>query len=102
MWFDACGYISATKEWALQKERLENLTGRSRYQVGSLYEGQYRFHCVIFPAMLKLKEALFYQVPANEFLNLEGNKLSTSKNWAVWLHEYLEEIPISRMFYVMH
>ena len=53
------------------------------------------FHCVIFPAMLKAEGSYILpeNVPANEFLNLEGNKLSTSKNWAVWLHEYLEEFP---------
>ena len=53
------------------------------------------FHCIIFPAMLKAQGDYILpdNVPANEFLNLEGNKLSTSKNWAVWLHEYLEEFP---------
>ena len=53
------------------------------------------FHCIIFPAMLKAEGSYILpdNVPANEFLNLEGNKLSTSKNWAVWLHEYLEEFP---------
>ena len=53
------------------------------------------FHCIIFPAMLKAQGEYILpdNVPANEFLNLEGNKLSTSKNWAVWLHEYLEEFP---------
>src|SRR5690606_34583526 len=53
------------------------------------------FHCIIFPAMLEAHGELVLptNVPANEFLNLEGNKISTSRNWAVWLHEYLEEMP---------
>jgi methionyl-tRNA synthetase len=60
------------------------------------------FHCII-PAMLKAEGSYILpdNVPANEFLNLEGNKLSTSKNWAVWLHEYLEEFPKSKMCCVM-
>jgi methionyl-tRNA synthetase len=66
----------------------------------TLWERQYRFHCVIFPAMLKAEGSFILpdNVPANEFLNLEGNKLSTSKNWAVWLHEYLEEFQSAGCF----
>jgi methionyl-tRNA synthetase len=66
---------------------------RSRQSWFIYRERQYCFHCIIFPAMLKAEGSYILpdNVPANEFLNLEGNKLSTSKNWAVWLHEYLED-----------
>ncbi len=98
VWFDApIGYISATKEWA-EKEgknwedywksddtRLLHFIGKDNIV----------FHCVIFPALLKAEGSYILpdNVPANEFLNLESNKISTSRNWAVWLHEYLEEFP---------
>jgi methionyl-tRNA synthetase len=90
------GYISATKEWALREGKNGSRTGRSRHEAGSFYrQRQYCFHCIIFPAMLKAEGSYILpdNVPANEFLNLEGNKLSTSKNWAVWLHEYLVDFP---------
>jgi methionyl-tRNA synthetase len=63
-----------------------------------------QYYCVIFPAMLKAEGSYILpdNVPANEFLNLEGNKLSTSKNWAVWLHEYLEEFPNQQDVCVTH
>ena len=98
VWFDApIGYISSTKEWAQLKgidwepywkdpnTRLYHFIGKDNIV----------FHCIIFPSMLKAHGdyILPENVPANEFLNLEGNKLSTSKNWAVWLHEYLDEFP---------
>ena len=98
VWFDApIGYISSTKEWAARtgkdwepywkdpKTKLIHFIGKDNIV----------FHCIIFPAMLKAEGSYILpeNVPANEFLNLEGNKLSTSKNWAVWLHEYLEEFP---------
>ena len=98
VWFDApIGYISSTKEWAAregkdwepywkdEKTKLIHFIGKDNIV----------FHCIIFPAMLKAEGSYILpeNVPANEFLNLEGNKLSTSKNWAVWLNEYLEEFP---------
>ena len=98
VWFDApIGYISATKEWA-------NRTGKNWEDywkkedtklVHFIGKDNIVFHCIIFPAMLKAEGSYILpeNVPANEFLNLEGNKLSTSKNWAVWLHEYLLDFP---------
>ncbi|WP_299528145.1 methionine--tRNA ligase [uncultured Lutibacter sp.] len=98
VWFDApIGYISSTKEWAAregkdwepywkdEKTKLIHFIGKDNIV----------FHCIIFPAMLKAEGSYILpeNVPANEFLNLEGNKISTSKNWAVWLHEYLEDFP---------
>lgn len=94
VWFDApIGYISATKEltpdwekyWKSQDTKLVHFIGKDNIV----------FHCVVFPSMLKAygDYILPENVPANEFLNLEGDKISTSRNWAVWLHEYLEEFP---------
>lgn len=98
VWFDApIGYISSTKEWAAEKgigwepywkdqdTKLVHFIGKDNIV----------FHCIIFPAILKTHGGyvLPENVPANEFLNLEGDKISTSRNWAVWLHEYLEEFP---------
>ena len=96
VWFEApIGYISATKEkrphdweswWKGKDTNLVHFIGKDNIV----------FHCIIFPAMLHAHSedyVLPQNVPANEFLNLEGNKISTSKNWAVWLHEYLEEFP---------
>lgn len=98
VWFDApIGYISATKAWAQEKKidwepywkdeetKLVHFIGKDNIV----------FHCLIFPAMLKAHDdyILPENIPANEFLNLEGDKLSTSRNWAVWLHEYLEDFP---------
>ena len=94
VWFDApIGYISATKEltndwekyWKNDDTRLIHFIGKDNIV----------FHCIIFPAMLKAEGSYILpdNVPANEFLNLEGDKISTSRNWAVWLHEYLEEFP---------
>ncbi len=98
VWFDApIGYISAAKDWSKQtgkdwkpywqdeKSRLIHFIGKDNIV----------FHCIIFPSMLKAEGSFVLpdNVPANEFLNLEGNKISTSQNWAVWLHEYLEEFP---------
>jgi len=92
VWFDApIGYISATKEltndwekyWKDPDTQLIHFIGKDNIV----------FHCIIFPAMLRAEGSyiLPQNVPANEFLNLEGNKISTSKNWAVWLHEYLRD-----------
>ena len=91
VWFDApIGYISATKEltpewekyWKDHETKLVHFIGKDNIV----------FHCIIFPAMLKTEGSYIFpeNVPANEFLNLEGDKISTSRNWAVWLHEYLE------------
>ena len=94
VWFDApIGYISATREltndwekyWKDKETRMIHFIGKDNIV----------FHCIIFPSMLKHEGSYILpeNVPANEFLNLEGNKISTSKNWAVWLHEYLEDFP---------
>jgi methionyl-tRNA synthetase len=98
VWFDApIGYISATREWAEQngedwekwwkdpESRLIHFIGKDNIV----------FHCIIFPAMLKAEGSYILpeNVPAFEFLNLENDKISTSKNWAVWLHEYLVDFP---------
>jgi methionyl-tRNA synthetase len=94
VWFDApIGYISATREltadwekyWKDEETRLIHFIGKDNIV----------FHCIIFPAMLKAEGSYILpdNVPANEFLNLEGDKISTSRNWAVWLHEYLLEFP---------
>ncbi|MBP8959862.1 MAG: methionine--tRNA ligase [Bacteroidales bacterium] len=94
VWFDApIGYISATKEltpewekyWKDPETRLVHFIGKDNIV----------FHCIIFPVMLKAEDSFILpdNVPANEFLNLENDKISTSRNWAVWLHEYLEEFP---------
>ena len=95
VWFDApIGYISNTKEllpeswekwWKSEDTRLIHFIGKDNIV----------FHCIIFPTILKLEGTYILpdNVPANEFLNLEGNKISTSRNWAVWLNEYLEDFP---------
>ncbi len=94
VWFDApIGYISATKEltgdwekyWKDEETRMVHFIGKDNIV----------FHCIIFPAMLKAEGSYILpdNVPANEFLNLENDKISTSRNWAVWLHEYLEDFP---------
>jgi methionyl-tRNA synthetase len=98
VWFDApIGYISASKEWALRegKEWEPYWKEQDTKLVHFIGKDNIVFHCIIFPAMLKAEGSYILpdNVPANEFLNLEGNKLSTSKNWAVWLHEYLEDFP---------
>ncbi|MEN6323236.1 MAG: methionine--tRNA ligase [Proteiniphilum sp.] len=95
VWFDApIGYISNTKEllpdswekwWKDEETKLVHFIGKDNIV----------FHCIVFPSMLKAEGSFILpeNVPANEFLNLEGDKISTSRNWAVWLHEYLEEFP---------
>ncbi len=94
VWFDApIGYISASKEltpdwekyWKSEDTKMVHFIGKDNIV----------FHCIVFPAMLKAhgEYILPENVPANEFLNLEGDKISTSRNWAVWLHEYLDEFP---------
>lgn len=98
VWFDApIGYISATKEWALKNNQdwepyWKDENTRLIHFIG---KDNIVFHCIIFPSILHADGSYVLpdNVPANEFLNLEGNKISTSKNWAVWLHEYLEELP---------
>ncbi|GGM99633.1 methionine--tRNA ligase [Dyadobacter beijingensis] len=107
VWFEApIGYISATKDWLIQKNGSEE-GWQKWWQPGKdAAEGETKlvhfigkdnivFHCIIFPAMLMAEGnyILADNVPANEFMNLEGDKISTSRNWAVWLHEYLEELP---------
>jgi methionyl-tRNA synthetase len=98
VWFDApIGYISSTKEWAERegKNWEDYWKDENTKLVHFIGKDNIVFHCIIFPSMLKAHGGYILpeNVPANEFLNLEGNKLSTSKNWAVWLHEYLEEFP---------
>ena len=98
VWFDApIGYISSTKEWAerVGKDWEPYWKDKNTKLLHFIGKDNIVFHCIIFPSMLKARGdyVLPENVPANEFLNLEGNKLSTSKNWAVWLHEYLEEFP---------
>ncbi|UGS23553.1 methionine--tRNA ligase [Flavobacterium channae] len=98
VWFDApIGYISATKEWAARegKDWEPYWKDQDTKLVHFIGKDNIVFHCIIFPAMLKAEGSYILpdNVPANEFLNLEGNKLSTSKNWAVWLHEYLIDFP---------
>ena len=98
VWFDApIGYISSTKEWAKRKgiDWEPYWKDKNTKLVHFIGKDNIVFHCIIFPSMLHVHGdyVLPENVPANEFLNLEGNKLSTSKNWAVWLHEYLEEFP---------
>jgi methionyl-tRNA synthetase len=94
VWFDApIGYISATREltpdwekyWKDEETKMVHFIGKDNIV----------FHCIIFPAMLKAEGSYILpeNVPANEFLNLENDKISTSRNWAVWLHEYLEDFP---------
>ncbi|MEE2772618.1 MAG: methionine--tRNA ligase [Bacteroidota bacterium] len=98
VWFDApIGYISSTKEWAERegKDWEPYWKDENTKLIHFIGKDNIVFHCIIFPVMLKAhgNYILPENVPANEFLNLEGNKLSTSKNWAVWLHEYLEDFP---------
>ncbi len=98
VWFDApIGYISSTKEWAERegKDWRPYWQGEDTKLVHFIGKDNIVFHCIIFPSMLKAHGDFILpeNVPANEFLNLEGQKLSTSKNWAVWLHEYLEDFP---------
>ncbi|MGY8916334.1 MAG: methionine--tRNA ligase, partial [Flavobacteriales bacterium] len=98
VWFDApIGYISSTKEWAAREgKNWEDYWKKDDTKlVHFIGKDNIVFHCIIFPSMLKAEGSYILpdNVPANEFLNLEGNKLSTSKNWAVWLHEYLEDFP---------
>ena len=98
VWFDApIGYISSTKEWAERegKDWRPYWQDKNTELVHFIGKDNIVFHCIIFPAMLKAEGSYILptNVPANEFLNLEGNKLSTSKNWAVWLHEYLQDFP---------
>ena len=98
VWFDApIGYISSTKEWAKSK----NIDWEPYWKsedtqlIHFIGKDNIVFHCIIFPIILKTAGGFILpeNVPANEFLNLEGNKISTSKNWAVWLHEYLQDFP---------
>lgn len=98
VWFDApIGYISSTKEWAQRegKDWEPYWKDSNTTLVHFIGKDNIVFHCIIFPAMLKAEGSYILptNVPANEFLNLEGQKLSTSKNWAVWLPDYLEEFP---------
>ena len=94
VWFDApIGYISATKELTPDWERYWKDSGTK--MVHFIGKDNIVFHCIVFPSILKAhgEYILPENVPANEFLNLEGDKISTSRNWAVWLHEYLDEFP---------
>ena len=94
VWFDApIGYISATKDFTPDWEQYWK-SGDTK-MVHFIGKDNIVFHCIVFPSMLKAHGGYILpeNVPANEFLNLEGDKISTSRNWAVWLHEYLEEFP---------
>ena len=98
VWFDApIGYISSTKEWAKKRgiDWEPYWKSEDTQLVHFIGKDNIVFHCIIFPIILKNTGSYILpeNVPANEFLNLEGNKISTSKNWAVWLHEYLEDFP---------
>ena len=98
VWFDApIGYISATKAWAKKsgKNWEDYWKSNDSRLIHFIGKDNIVFHCLIFPSMLKAHGdyILPENVPANEFLNLEGDKLSTSRNWAVWIHEYLEDFP---------
>jgi methionyl-tRNA synthetase len=98
VWFDApIGYISATREWGEENNREWEHYWKSKDSklVHFIGKDNIVFHCIIFPSMLHAEGSYILpeNVPANEFLNLEGDKISTSRNWAVWLHEYLEEFP---------
>jgi methionyl-tRNA synthetase len=94
VWFDApIGYISATKELTPDWEKYWK--DKDTKMVHFIGKDNIVFHCIIFPAMLNAEGSFILpeNVPANEFLNLESDKISTSRNWAVWLHEYLEDFP---------
>lgn len=98
VWLDApIGYISATKEWAAQnnKDWKNYWQNEDTELVHFIGKDNIVFHCIIFPILLKTHEGynLPNNVPANEFLNLEGDKISTSRDWAVWLHEFNEDFP---------
>ena len=96
VWFDApIGYISSTKEWAEREGKDWEPYWKDSRLIHFIGKDNIVFHCIIFPSMLQAHGDFILpeNVPANEFLNLEGQKLSTSKNWAVWLHEYLEDFP---------
>ena len=98
VWFDApIGYISATKEWAERENRdwAPYWKDENTKLVHFIGKDNIVFHCIIFPIILKAHGDFILpdNVPANEFLNLEGQKISTSRNWAVWLHEYLDTLP---------
>ena len=98
VWLDApIGYISATKQWAIDKGQPERWKDYWQKDDTALIhfigKDNIVFHCLIFPALLREHGdyVLPINVPANQFMNLEGRKISTSKNWAVWVHEYLED-----------
>jgi methionyl-tRNA synthetase len=98
VWFDApIGYISMTKEWASTagKNWEDYWKSEDTKLVHFIGKDNIVFHCIIFPATLMAEGSFVLpdNVPANEFMNLENDKISTSRNWAVWLHEYLEEFP---------
>ncbi len=98
VWLDApIGYISSTKQWGLdnKKDWEPYWKDESSALVHFIGKDNIVFHCVIFPAILKAHGdyVLPINVPANQFMNLEGDKISTSRNWAIWVHEYLEDLP---------
>ncbi len=98
VWMDApIGYISATKQWAedMGKDWKDYWMSEDSHLIHFIGKDNIVFHCITFPAVLKAHGGfnLPVNVPANEFMNLEGDKISTSRNWAIWLHEYLAEFP---------
>ncbi|MEX0685456.1 MAG: methionine--tRNA ligase [Balneolales bacterium] len=108
VWFDApIGYISATREWAEKQGKPDSWKtwwqNEDTDLIHFIGKDNIVFHCIMFPAMLMAHGdfVLPKNVPANEFLNLEGRKLSTSKGWAVWLHEYLEDLDADNLRYVL-
>ena len=98
VWMDApIGYISSTKQWAIDngKDWKDYWQSEDCALIHFIGKDNIVFHSIIFPAILKVHGdyILPYNVPANQFMNLEGNKISTSRNWAVWVHEYIEDFP---------
>jgi methionyl-tRNA synthetase len=98
VWFDApIGYISATREWAAEQGKDWKIYWKDEETrlIHFIGKDNIVFHCIVFPSMLHAEGSYILpdNVPANEFLNLEGDKISTSRNWAVWLHEYLIDFP---------
>ena len=108
VWFEApIGYISATKEWAMKSNKPEAWKNYWKNDKAKLYhfigKDNIVFHCIMFPIIL-MEHGNFIlpeNVPANEFLNLEGKKLSTSRGWAVWLHDYLEHFESDYLRYAL-
>ena len=103
VWFEApLGYVSATIDWAARKGKDWQVYWKDQQTrlIHFIGKDNIVFHCIIFPTMLKMDGSYILpdNVPANEFMNLEGKKISTSRNWAVWLNEYLEDFLVNKMY----